>query len=48
MRYIRGKQDENPPSFVTVKISPIDPMPEEYFIRNHGVDTLRVDLNFLL
>lgn len=40
MRYIRGKQDENPPSFVMVKISPIDPLPEESFIRNYGVDTL--------
>ena len=40
MRHIRGKQDENPPPFITAKISPIDPIPEDSFIRNYGVDTL--------
>ena len=40
MRHIRAKQYENPPSFVTVKISPIDPIPEDSFICDYGVDTL--------
>ena len=40
MRHIRAKQYENPPSFIMVKISPIDPIPEDSFICDYGVDTL--------
>jgi mannose-6-phosphate isomerase-like protein (cupin superfamily) len=40
MRHIRAKQYENPPAYVTAKISPIDPLPEESLVSDYGVDTL--------
>ena len=40
MRHIRAKQYENLPTFITVKISPIDPMPENSLICDYSVDTL--------
>ena len=40
MIHIQGKQSEKPPSFLTVKISPIEAIPEESYIRDYGVDAL--------
>jgi mannose-6-phosphate isomerase-like protein (cupin superfamily) len=40
MFHIQAKQHENPPSFLTVKIAPIDKIPESSVIRDYGVDTL--------
>jgi mannose-6-phosphate isomerase-like protein (cupin superfamily) len=40
MIHIQAKQHENPPSFLTVKRSPIDPIPEIAYIQDYGVDTL--------
>jgi mannose-6-phosphate isomerase-like protein (cupin superfamily) len=40
MIHIQAKQHENPPSFLTVKIAPIDTIPESSWIRDYGVDTL--------
>jgi len=40
MFHIQAKQHENPPSFLTVKIAPIDNIPESSWIRDCGVDTL--------
>jgi len=39
MRHIRAKQYENPPAYITAKISPIDPIPEDSLICDYGVDT---------
>ena len=38
--HIQAKQHENPLSFLTVKILPIDKIPESSWIRDCGVDTL--------
>lgn len=40
MAYIQAKQDTDLPLHLTVKIAPVDTMPEESFIRDYGVDTL--------
>lgn len=40
MFHIQAKQYENPSSSLTVKIAPIDKIPESSWIRNCGVDTL--------
>ena len=40
MRHIRAKQYENPPAYITAKISPIDPIPEDSLICDYGIDTL--------
>jgi uncharacterized RmlC-like cupin family protein len=40
MFHIQAKQHENPPSFLTVKIAPIDKIPESSCICDYGVDTL--------
>jgi mannose-6-phosphate isomerase-like protein (cupin superfamily) len=40
MPHIQAKQDTNLPSHLTVKIAPVDAIPEESHICNYGVDTL--------
>jgi mannose-6-phosphate isomerase-like protein (cupin superfamily) len=40
MIHVQAKQHENPPSFLTLKIVPIDEIPEASHIRDYGVDTL--------
>jgi mannose-6-phosphate isomerase-like protein (cupin superfamily) len=40
MNHIQAKQHTSPPEFLTVKIAPIDPIPESSFIRDYGLDTL--------
>lgn len=40
MIHIQGKQHENPPSFLTVMRSPVDPIPEKAYIQDYGVHTL--------
>ncbi len=40
MRHIRAKQYENPPGYITAKISPIDPIPEDSLVSDYGIDTL--------
>jgi mannose-6-phosphate isomerase-like protein (cupin superfamily) len=39
MIHIQAKQHENPPSYLTVKRSPIDPIPMDSYIQDYGVDT---------
>ena len=50
MVHIQAKQHENPPPFLTLKIAPIDTIPESSHIRDYGVDTLpqgaSTDLHF--
>lgn len=41
MPIIRSKEVFPPPSIVTKKISPSEPMPDDSLIRDYGVDTLR-------
>jgi mannose-6-phosphate isomerase-like protein (cupin superfamily) len=40
MPHIQAKEHNNPPAFVTKKLSPIDPLPDSSSIREYGVDTL--------
>ena len=40
MVHIQAKQHENPPPFLTLKLAPIDAIPEASFIRDYGVHTL--------
>jgi mannose-6-phosphate isomerase-like protein (cupin superfamily) len=40
MPHIQAKQDTNLPPHLTVKIAPVDAVPEESFISDYGVDTL--------
>jgi mannose-6-phosphate isomerase-like protein (cupin superfamily) len=39
MIHIQAKQHENPPSYLTVKRSPIDTIPVDSCIQDYGVDT---------
>ncbi len=40
MVHIQGKQHEDPPPFLTLKIAPIEEIPESSCIQDYGVDTL--------
>jgi len=40
MPHIQAKQNTNLPSYLTLKISPVDAIPEESHICDYGVDTL--------
>jgi mannose-6-phosphate isomerase-like protein (cupin superfamily) len=40
MPHIQAKQDTNLPPHLTVKIAPVDSIPEESYICDYGVDTL--------
>lgn len=40
MPHVQAKQDTNLPPHLTVKIAPVDAMPEESYICDYGVDTL--------
>lgn len=40
MVHIQAKQHQNPPSFLTLKLAPIEDIPEDSWIRDYGVDTL--------
>jgi mannose-6-phosphate isomerase-like protein (cupin superfamily) len=40
MNHIQAKQHKDPPSSLTVKYSPVDPLPENSHIQDYGVDTL--------
>jgi mannose-6-phosphate isomerase-like protein (cupin superfamily) len=39
MIHIQAKQHEKPPSYLTVRGSPIETIPKDSFIQNYGVDT---------
>lgn len=41
MAIIHSKEIIPPPSFLAHKLSPVDNMPEDSFIRDYGVDTLK-------
>ncbi|MFQ6037092.1 MAG: cupin domain-containing protein [Candidatus Aminicenantales bacterium] len=40
MFHVQGKQDRNPPAFLTTAMSPEDALPEASFIRDYGIGTL--------
>ncbi len=40
MFHIQAKQHKDPPSFLTMKLSPVDPIPAESHIKDYGVDML--------
>jgi mannose-6-phosphate isomerase-like protein (cupin superfamily) len=40
MFHIQAKQHQNPPTFLTMKLSPVDPIPPDVRVKDYGVDTL--------
>lgn len=43
MPHIQAKQDTNLPSYLTLKVSPVEAIPEESLIRDYGVNTLTAE-----
>ena len=40
MPHIQAKQEGSPPAYLTLRLSPVDPLPQNPFICDYGVDVL--------
>ncbi|MFC2157684.1 cupin domain-containing protein [Acidobacteriota bacterium] len=40
MPHIQAKQESTPPGYLTVRLSPVDPLPQNPFISNYGIDII--------